>query len=175
MSNLLNVGRLNGAYGIKGWVKVHSETESPSDLFDYRPWQLKTKHGVKAVDVVEWRPHGKDFVAKIKGIEDRNQAEALCPVVIAIEKSLLPALEQDEYYWHELEGCRVFSTFKGTEVNLGTVKRILPTGSNDVLVVVGDNESLDCRERLIPYVPDQFVLSVDIGMQKIIVDWDPEF
>jgi 16S rRNA processing protein RimM len=187
MSNLINVGRLNGAYGIKGWVKVHSDTETPEDLFEFQPWHLKTRHGVKAAKVEEWRPHGKSFVAKVEGIEDRNQAEDLCPVVIAIEKSLLPSLEDDEFYWHQLEGCRVLSQFgsqienqietriESQNIDLGRVTKILPTGSNDVLVVKGDTDSLDQKERLIPYIPEQFIIDIDIDAQTILVDWDPDF
>ena len=175
MSNLIDVGRLAGAYGIKGWVKVNSQTEPPENIFKYQPWQLKTRHGVKAVEFVEWRPHGKGYVAQIKGVDDRNQAEALCPVSIAVERSVLPPLSEGEYYWHQLEGCRVISTYQGNHIDLGVVRRIMPTGANDVLVAVGDAQSVDTRERLIPYVVEQFVTEIDIDAKVITVDWDPDF
>ncbi len=175
MSNLLNVGRITSVFGIKGWVKIHSQTEPADNIFNYQPWYLKTKHGVKPVELEHWRPHGKGYVAQIVGIEDRNQAELLCPVDIAIEKAALESLDEGEYYWHQLEGLRVFSEFDGQSYNFGTVKKIMPTGANDVLVVVGDAQSMDQRERLIPYVPGQFVTDINLTEGMIRVNWEPDF
>ncbi|ODS24462.1 ribosome maturation factor RimM [Candidatus Endobugula sertula] len=175
MSNLLNVGRITTVYGVKGWIKVHSQTEPAENLFHYQPWYLKTKHGIKAVDLVDWRSHGKGFIAQIKDIDNRAVAEQLCPVDIAIEKSQLAVLPDGDYYWHQLEGLRVISEFDGQRYDFGLVKKILPTGANDVLVVVGDAQSLDQDERLIPYIPGQFVKSVNVIDGTIYVEWDPEF
>jgi 16S rRNA processing protein RimM len=175
MSNLINVGRVTGAHGIKGWVKIHSQTEPSDNIFNYEPWYVKTAHGVKAIELLEWRNHGKGYVAQLKGIDDRNQAEAFCPVVIAVEKDRLPSLENDDFYWFDLEDCRVISTFDDVTYDLGLVQRIMPTGANDVLVVAGDDQSVDQNERLIPYVLGQFVTQVNIEDKVIHVDWDPEF
>ncbi len=175
MSNLLNVGRITAVFGVKGWVKIHSQTEPPENIFNYQPWYLKTKHGVKPAEFAQWQAHGKGFVASIVGVDDRNQAEALCPVDIAIDKASLEVLESGEFYWHELEGLRVISEFSGQQYDFGVVKKMLPTGANDVLVVVGDEQSIDQSERLIPYAPGQFINNVDIASGIITVDWDPEF
>ncbi len=175
MSKLIDVGRITGAHGIKGWVKIHSQTEPTGNIFDYQPWYLKTRHGVKSIELINWRPHGKGYVAQVKGIDDRNEAEALSPVVIAVDKDNLPVLDSGEFYWHQLEGCRVVSIYEDKHVDLGTVKRMMPTGANDVLVVKGDKESLDEGERLVPYVLEQFVKEIDIDSHIIYVDWDPEF
>lgn len=175
MSDLIDVGSLSSPHGIKGWVKVNSQTEPATNIFDYQPWFLKTKHGLKQVELLDWRVQGKDFVAQIKEIVDRTQAELLCPVGICVEKSLLPSLDVGEYYWHQLEQCRVISNYQGNSVDLGLVKRILATGANDVLVVLGDELSVDQNERLIPYIPDQFISEIDLDEKRITVDWDPEF
>ena len=87
----------------------------------------------------------------------------------------MPELSAGEFYWHQLEGMQVLSEFEGSVYRLGSVSRLLETGANDVLVVKGDEESLDQGERLIPYVPDQFVKSVDLQGRVIRVEWDPEF
>ena len=175
MSDLLTVARITGVFGIKGWIKVHSQTEPADNVFGYQPWYLKTKHGVKPIKVSQWRPHGKGFVAQLEHIDDRNQAEALCPVDVAVEKSLLPDLASGEFYWHQLEGLRVISQYDGQQYDFGLVKKILPTGANDVLLVVGDTQSIDQKERLVPYVPEQFVKSIDLGNGVITVAWDPDF
>ncbi len=174
-SNLVNVGRLTAVYGIKGWLKVHSYTEPAENLFDYHPWLLKTRHGVKQVEIDEVRPHGDAFVVHIVGIDDRDEAATYAAVDIAVERDLLPELDEGEYYWSQLEGLVVITQYQGVEKRLGTISKLFETGANDVLVVTPDDQSIDKRERLIPYVPEQFVLSVNLDLGEIRVDWDPEF
>ena len=58
---------------------------------------------------------------------------------------------------------------------LGKVHHLLETGSNDVLVVHATAGSIDQRERLIPYLPDQVVQQGDLKGSRMVVDWDPEF
>ncbi|WP_375183559.1 PRC-barrel domain-containing protein, partial [Marinobacter sp.] len=58
---------------------------------------------------------------------------------------------------------------------LGEVHHLMETGSNDVLVVRATAGSIDQRERLIPYLPDQVVQGVDLAAKCMVVDWDPEF
>lgn len=174
-SKLVNVGRITAVYGIKGWVKVHSYTEPQENLFSYHPWLLKTKHGVKKIEIDDARPHGNAFVAHIVGVDDRDLALEYTAADIAIERDLLPELDDGEYYWSQLEGLVVISCYEGKEQRLGVVSKIMETGANDVLVVTADADSIDKRERLIPYVPEQFVVSVDLVAGEMRVDWDPEF
>ena len=110
------------------------------------------------------------------GIDDRDLAAQYTAADIAVERELLPELDDGEYYWSQLEGLVVFSQFDGGErQRLGVISKLMETGANDVLVVVADAQSIDQRERLIPYVPEQFVLSVDLEAGEMLVDWDPEF
>ncbi len=177
-SNLLTVGRITGVFGIKGWVKIHSDTEPRENISGYSPWWLKTRHGVKPVEIDEVKIHGNGLIAHIKGVDDRSLAETYTKVDIAVERNQIPALDDGEYYWHQLVGLKVISEYGGKTQLLGTVHKLLATGANDVLVVKGDKAelgSIDNKERLLPYVPEQFVISVDLSEGEIRVDWDPEF
>ena len=116
--------------------------------------------------IVQGRAHGKQIVAQLEGYSDRNQAELLRGLDIAVARSQLPAPQQGEYYWLDLIGLRVF-TIGG--VDLGIVDSLMETGANDVLVVNGD------KQRLIPFVVNEYIRQVDLKQGKIIVDWDPSF
>jgi len=158
------LGRIAGVHGIKGWVKVHSYTEPRSAIFDYQPWSLV---GVeKTAKVLESNASGKYLLAKLQGATNRDEAEALVGQEIAVERSALPSLDEKEYYWTDLVGLAVVNK-DGTR--MGTIHEMLATGANDVMVVHGE------RERLIPFVMDQYVSQVDLEQGTVTVDWDPEF
>ncbi len=159
------VGRITGAHGIRGWVRVTSFTDPVDNLLGYRPWLVRQTDAWQPLEVVEVRRRGQKFVARIEGCDDRDQAEAWAGCDIGVPAEQLPEPEEDEYYWFELEGLAV-KTATGTD--LGTVERIFATGANDVLVVRGND-----RERLLPFVA-AVVLEVDRVRRVITVDWDPE-
>lgn len=156
------LGRILGVYGVRGWLKVFSETSPLENIFSYAPWLI---NGVEQ-QVVAWRRHGKGLVAQLEGYDDRDQARALSGKTIAVRRDQLPPPSADELYWVDLQGLRV-ETQEG--VPLGQVTHLIETGSNDVMVVRGE------RERLVPFVWGQFVLDVDFDTGRVLVDWDPEF
>ena len=170
----LVVGRISAVYGVRGWVKVMSFTQQASKIFDYQPWLVDKDGRLQAIQVDEWKNHGDGLVARLKGIDDRDVARDWCLKDIRVDAALLPELTENEFYWHQLQDLVVYSQYGNTERRLGVVLSLLETGANDVLVVKGDAESIDRRERLIPY-SDQYVLNIDLGAQRIDVTWDPDF
>lgn len=172
-TELLLVGRVGAAHGIKGWVKVKSFTDPVENILDYLPWTLRGTDGEKAVKVTASRMQGKALVVQLDGETDRTRAEALfCGRDILVPADVLPVLEEDDFYWRDLIGLRVRHQ-DGRD--LGKVSSLMETGSNDVLVVRGDGDSIDTRERLIPWLPEDVVLNVDAAAGVITVDWDTEF
>ncbi|MFI3246196.1 MAG: ribosome maturation factor RimM [Ferrimonas sp.] len=171
--DMIVVGKLGSAYGIRGWLKVNAFTDEPEGIFDYTPWNI-TLHGeTRLIEVLEWRRHGGGVVCRLDGIEDRNAAERLTHAEISIRAEQLNELPEEEFYWRDLIGCDVVNT---QGYNMGTVTGLLETGSNDVLEVKAkSNDAFGKRERLIPFVTSQFVLSVDLAAKQINVDWDPSF
>ena len=162
----LALGHLAGAYGVKGWIRVHSDTRPIENILSYEPWYLELNNGWEPRRVIDGRRQGKGLVVRLEGCDDREQAAALRSTRIGIQAEQLPALASDEYYWRDLIGLQV-STRDG--VVLGTVDHLMETGNNDVLVVTGE------RERLIPYLPDSVVLEINPAEGRMVVDWDPEF
>ena len=161
----LIVGRINGLYGVRGWVKVFSHTAPRERIVDYSPWLVRRTGGWSPMKVASGRVQGKGVVVRLEGVEDRDAAAALVGAEIALRRDQLPRLPDGEYYWADLIGLHVV-TVEGVE--LGRVDHLLETGANDVLVVMGE------RERLVPYT-ESAVVSVDLDAGRLTVDWDPEF
>ncbi len=161
------LGRVAGAFGVRGEIKLESWTEPRSAIFRYQPWILRSPSGQEStLTGVRGRDSGKHLVARFPGIEDRDTVEAMRGTEVFVPRSALPPPQPDEYYWVDLEGLDV-RTVEG--VSLGTVSHLFSTGANDVLVARGD------RERMIPFVQPDFVRSVDFEANLIVVDWDPDF
>jgi len=168
---VLVVGKITGCYGIKGWVKVHPYTESPAGLLDLSDWQVKRKDGYEPLPIDSGKPHGKGLVVHISGVDDRTLAEVYRGLEIAVPDGQLPALEQGDYYWRDLEGLAVWCLNSGERYLLGEVDYLIETGANDVLVVKSTDSSIDDNERLIPYLPGETVRQVDLEAATIEVDW----
>jgi len=162
---LICVGHILGAQGLKGWVRVFSNTSPRENIVNYSPWKIEQGDEFKSLSV-SGRLQGKNVVARLDGVEDRNQAEALIGCRILIEAAQLPELENGEYYWSDLIGLRV-ETLQGE--TLGVVASMLETGAHDVMVLSGD------RERLIPFVMEDIVREVDLEARCIVVDWLPDY
>lgn len=162
------MGRIVGVYGVHGEVKLESWTDPRERIFDYQPWLLVSAPGkVNTVDDVRGRKQGKGLVAQLPGVENRDQAALLVGSDICIAREQLPPPVDGEFYWVDLEGLEVLTT---EGVSLGRVSHLVATGANDVMVVRGGE-----RERLLPFVMEQYVKEVDIPGGRIVVDWDPDF
>jgi len=170
--NHVIVGRITSVYGVKGWVKIYSHTQPMENILSYKPWLLKLDGKWTEVKIAEGKRHGKGIIARLAGVSDRDVARKYCEMDIAVYDSQLPELEDGEFYWSQLEKLKVY-TLDG--VLLGRVNHLIETGSNDVLVVRKCEGSLDKRERLIPYLPDQVIHEIDLEAGTLRVDWDPEF
>ena len=171
----VKVGRVSGVYGIKGWIKVHSYTTPPEQIKHYQPWRLELAGVAETAVAIDAKISGKTLLIALQGVDDRDQAARWVQADISVPATALPELPDNEYYWYQLEGLRVISRFQNQSTDLGCVERLLETGANDVLVVQGDTGSIDERERLIPYVLGQSVLSIDLERRQVQVDWDPDF
>lgn len=167
--SLVSVGRIAGPYGIKGWVRIASFTDPQENVFAYAPWVLRDRHGQRSeqtVELLENRIHGKGWVARLDGVQDRNAAEALQGLEIAVDRGRLPEPDEGHYYWADLEGLRVYNR---DESLLGRVDHMLATGSADVMVIVGEGADERC---LIPFIMNETVVSVDLDTGRIRVDWE---
>jgi len=166
------IGQVTSVFGVKGWLKVFSYTDPKEGILNYPDWTLVLDGKRIPIKLEEGRRQGPGIVVRLKGINDRDLAATYSGAEIRVPTAELPELPEGEFYWHQLEGLDVV-TVDGE--CLGKVHHLLETGSNDVLVVHATAGSIDQRERLIPYLPDQVLKSVDLNASRMVVDWDPEF
>ena len=164
----LLLGKVLGAFGIRGEAKLESWTQPRAAIFRYQPWIVRDPQGrERELSGVLGRESGKFLIATWPDTTDRDMIEAMRGTEIYVQRSALPPPTAGEYYWVDLEGLRVV-TVDG--VALGTVSHLFSTGANDVLVARDDE-----RERMIPFVQPQYVTAVDFDTGVITVDWDPDF
>ena len=169
--DLIVVGKIYSVHGVRGEVKVYSFTDPVANLLQYKTWTLRREGSVKQVELVSGRGSDKFLVAKLRGLDDREEARLLSGYEICVPRNLFPELTAGEHYWYQLEGLKVIDQAGQL---LGKIDHLLETGANDVMVVKPCTDSLDGRERLLPYI-EQCVLSIDLSAGEMRVDWDADF
>lgn len=175
-SPLVRLGRISGVQGLKGWLKVFSDTQPREKIFDYPHWLLSKGVKTEQVKPRAWKPSGKTLIVSLEGIETREQAELMVGSWIEVPTEEMPSLEPGEYYWYQLEGLTAWAlTPDSGEQELGRVDHLLETGANDVLVIKPTSSSIDDRERLIPWSMGKTIMQVDLDSGRITLDWDPDF
>ena len=140
---MMPIGQVVGAHGVAGAVKVHFYDTGHRTISTGQPLTLMPPHGTQTDYAVEWaRPHKRNYLVGLKGVNDRDQAQALSGSRVVVNRADLPDLEDDTFYWADLIGMDVYTI---ADRYLGQIKTIIPTGSNDVYVV-----SLKAAETLVP-------------------------
>lgn len=152
------VGAITGAHGIRGEVKLKSFTADPQALVSYSP--LETAKGQK-LEVVKIRPQKEGVLAILKGVTDRNAAEALRGTELFVPRGRLPELGEDEVYIHDLIGLPVHLADGSL---LGEIIDVADYGAGDLIdvKVEGRKDTV-----LIPFA-DSYVLEAD--GEKVVVD-----
>ncbi|MEO6971816.1 MAG: ribosome maturation factor RimM [Rhodoferax sp.] len=176
-ADAVEVGRIQDAWGVKGWFRVLPYSADAEALFCSRRWYLlpaeigaKTFSGTGKLAIKEAREHSGGVVASAREVDDRGAAEALKGARIFVPRSSFPTAEKDEYYWVDLIGLVVVNR-EGVE--LGQVTELLSTGAQTVLVI-GYTQDGKSQERMVPFVA-AYVDAVDIPARRITVDWQPDY
>ena len=167
MPNLIEVGRTQSPYGVRGWIRVAPEEDGavPSST---RAWWYQPLAGGDPVrlEVEGVKPHGEGLIAKWKGCESPEAAKGWKGRIL-VDRADFPDLPEGEWWACDLVGCRVL-TPAGEE--LGVVRSLLSNGAQDILEVnPGSGKSL-----LIPVVP-AYVLGVDAASKLITADWQRDW
>jgi 16S rRNA processing protein RimM len=166
MAQYISVGKFGKTHGVKGFIRVYSETGDVSVLASGSPWFQKTKLDFEPMDVDNIKLLPEYLLVHVRGIDTPEEAKRLTNQLIYINRKQLPALDKGKYYWDDLIGSQVVNL---DSVVLGLVDEVMETGAHDVLVLKGE------KRRLVPFVKDRVVKSVDLNRKLITVDWNPDF
>lgn len=182
----VELGRIQEAWGIKGWMRIHPHSTDTQALFASPQWFLQPPEarfargfsafsGCVSATVADIKMHADGVVARFEGMDDRSAAEALKGVRIFVPRSVFPPTPEGEYYWVDLIGLDVVNR-EGE--HMGVVRDLMSTGPNAVLVLEYTEDAVDgepqTAERMIPFV-SAYVDDVDRAARRITVDWQKDY
>ena len=153
------IGRIVGAHGMDGALRVKPETDDPAFYTGQRRIYVDAEEGLRRHDVSLWRGSGTEWVLALRGVETRDAAERLKGGEVLLDDSALKPLEEGEYFQHDLVGCVV----------VDEAGRLL--GSVAGVVEAGGETLLDVREGqravMLPMV-ETVIRSVDVKARRIV-------
>lgn len=161
-NELICLGAIVGVHGIKGEVKIKSFTEKERDIEKYG--ELQSEDGSKKLSL-KVTGHSKELLrAKVKGVEDRDAAEALIGTGLYVRRELLPETKEEEFYYNDLIGLEVKQ--QGSEDVIGEVNGVYNFGAGDLLEVkMKETNALE----VLPFTK-QYVPTINITDGYIIVE-----
>lgn len=160
------MGRIAGAFGVQGWIRIHPYSDDPVGLTNSPQWLIGQDQAWREIEVTQWEVHGRAVVAKLRGVEDRDAASMLRGNEVAVPRQSLPPAAEGEFYWRDLVGLAVVN---GVGEALGEVSEVFSNGAHEVLRVQDG-----AAERLIPFVPT-YVQEVQLEAGRIVVDWQRDW
>ncbi|MGB6242124.1 MAG: ribosome maturation factor RimM [Castellaniella sp.] len=195
--DLVEVGRVAAAHGVRGWLKVQPYSPQAEALSNAPVWWLKAPDSVLEPGALSRLRHmqvqacrrqaGQGLLAQLAGIDDRDTAESLRAYTVWVPRAAFPAADADEYYWVDLIGCDFYGQSEsGASVLLGQVDQVLDNGAHAVLqIACGERDPAgifqarrDAKNRpvqvLVPFVAAH-VQQVDLPGRRIDSDWPAEF
>ncbi|RUT30036.1 ribosome maturation factor RimM [Arsenicitalea aurantiaca] len=159
--NMIVLGRIGAAHGIKGEIRIQSFTEDPLAIASYGP--LATSRRGLTITIRSARVAGNVVVCRIEGVADRNAAETLNGLDLMIDRSLLPPLEaEDDFYHADLVGLAVRGS-DGTV--LGSVIAVQNFGADDLLEI----RQTGGGTRLLPFTR-AVVPQIDLASGYLVVE-----
>lgn len=164
MPNWFNVGKIVNTHGIHGEVRVISKTDFPEERYAVGNKLTLFMNGklVKELVVKSHRTHKNFDLLTFENYTNVNDVVEMKEGILKVDETQLASLPEDEFYFHEIIGCDVYS-LDGRQI--GRIKEILTPGANDVWVVQTESK----KDVYIPYIP-QVVKTVNIEKKEIIIE-----
>lgn len=156
-SQLILLGKVSGAHGIRGTLKI-SRAVAPEVFLSVGEVEI----GGNRYPVESATRKKRQVLLRLKGVDTRNQAESLIGQEVKGDSRRFPSLPEGEYYWFQIKGLPVYHAKEGTY--LGDLAEIIPTPAHDVYVVQKQG-----REVLLPAVEEVIVeINLEEGVIKVL-------
>ena len=184
LNDLIELGAISEAQGLRGQVKVKPHSSDPVALLSSKtiwlylvprrdpnaassraPVPVASKASLTEYKVKGAKMHSGNVVMTLDGVGDRDQALALKGARILVTREAFPKTEKDDYYWVDLIGCHAINLQKES---LGEVIDVAENGAHGV-ITIGDLAKKEVRY-LVPFVKE-VVQSVDLTNKVITLDW----
>jgi len=160
-SSLIELGVVGAPFGVRGWVKLRSFTDPPERLLQHRSLQIGLRGSWVTYRIESSGRSGGALTAKLVGVDDRDQAQALRGAQVCVPRSELPQRDDKDFYRSDLIGCEVVNV---AGVRLGWVQHFVETPAHALMVVRGE------QEYWVPAVP-RHLRKVDLQARRVLVDW----
>ena len=167
-SALIQLGAVGAPFGVRGWIKVRSDTEPPEALLDYPIWSLEIRSGRRDYEIQSSGRSAGQLTVKLRGVDDRDAAASMTGARILIRRDLMPPPGKKEFYRADLIGCEV-ETVSGRK--LGAVQYFVETPAHALMVVVKADGKGGSEETWLPAVAD-CIRRVDLEARRVIVNWE---
>jgi 16S rRNA processing protein RimM len=155
------VGEIGSPHGLAGQLRLWSYQPGAPSLAAGRPVLLERDGAWCVATVAKVAPHGRGMLIALDGVADRDTAARLTGMRVLVRAADLPALDDGEFYHHEVHGFTMVTTDGRT---VGTIAETMSTGLNDVWVVRGEG-----REHLIPIIAD-VVREIDRAGRRVVIE-----
>ena len=159
-TDLVVIGVILGAHGVRGDVRLKSFTAEPEALFDYAPFL--DEHGVPLIDPIKARPAKDHFIVSPSAPKQKEEWDGLKGTKLYVPRHALPEPDEDEFYIEDLVGLAVYS---GGDTNIGRIKAVLNHGASDLLEIQAKDRS---KPVLIPFTLED-VPVVDLPLGRVVV------
>jgi 16S rRNA processing protein RimM len=182
LNDLIELGAISEAQGLRGQVKVRPHSSDPVALLSSKtvwlsliprrdldaagsPGPEGSKASLTEYKVKGAKMHSGNVVMTLDGVSDRDQALALKGARILVARDAFPKADKDDYYWVDLIGCHAINLQKES---LGEVIDVTENGAHGV-IAIGDHAKKEVRY-LVPFVKE-VVQNVDLPNKVITLDW----
>jgi len=172
INNRICIASIGKPRGLKGEFFINSFCTPKDNLLNYSNFYIQDNL-IEDFKIEYIKKINLKMYAKIFGINDVDSIKKFTNLEIFIDKSCLPKIGDKEAYWHELIGMQVIDI--KTKDLLGVVENLNNYGSNDCLELVPTKQSVDNEKRLIPFIVNKFISSIDREESIIFVYWDKSF
>jgi len=159
--HLIGLGRISGAHGIRGAVKVRPDAAAATTDPEVFAALGEVVIGGQTYAILQADRLKNQVLLRLAGVDTRSRAEQLTGRQVLGDRRRFPPLPPGEYYWFQLLGLPVYDA--GDGALLGRLQEILPTPGHDVYVVVQGQ-----RELLLPAVAEVVVeINLEEGFLKV--------